>query len=140
MPDAEVPFLDTNIVLYALSQDESKRQRAIELLVDGPVISAQVLSEASNVLARKYGLAPTEVVERISEILRYVAIVRPVDEATVRTGWEVWQRYRFAWYDSLIIAAALAAGCNILYTEDMQHGQVINGKLTLLNPFVPDND
>jgi predicted nucleic acid-binding protein len=49
------------------------------------------------------------------------------------------QRYRFAWYDSLIIAAALAAGCYILYTEDMQHGQVINGKLTLLNPFVPEN-
>jgi predicted nucleic acid-binding protein len=58
MPDAEIPFLDTNIVLYALSQDESKRQRAIDLLVDGPVISAQVLSEASNVLARKCGLAP----------------------------------------------------------------------------------
>jgi len=56
--------------------------------------------------------------------------------ATVHKALDVRERYGFSWYDSLIVAAALAAGCQRLYSEDMQHGQLIDGQLSVINPFV----
>jgi predicted nucleic acid-binding protein len=61
--------------------------------------------------------------------------VRPLDEATIRRSAEVALRYRFSNWDALIIAAALLAECGTLYSEDMQHGQVIDGSMTIVNPF-----
>jgi predicted nucleic acid-binding protein len=62
--------------------------------------------------------------------------VRPLDEPTIRKSAEIAIRYRFSNWDSLIIAAALLANCDILYSEDMQHGQTIDGALTVVNPFI----
>lgn len=58
-----------------------------------------------------------------------------VDSAVIVEAMRIETRYGFSWWDSLIIAAALRANCDMLYTEDMQHGQVIDGRLTLVNPF-----
>ena len=57
--------------------------------------------------------------------------------ATVHVALEIRERYGFSWYDSLIVAAALESGCELLYSEDMQHGQVIEGRLRVINPFLP---
>jgi len=59
----------------------------------------------------------------------------PLDMTIVRSAWGLWQREGISWFDCLIVAAALSAGCSMLYTEDMHHGQVIDGRLTLVNPF-----
>jgi len=76
-----------------------------------------------------------EVAEALERLLRFVT-VEPSDVATVRSAWKLHARYRFSYYDSLVIAAALSAGCTTLYSEDMQHGQVIDGRLTVINPFI----
>jgi len=56
----------------------------------------------------------------------------------VETAWMLLDRYWFSYFDSLILASALTANCQILYSEDFQHGQVIDGRLTIINPFLPD--
>ena len=134
MPDASNAFLDSNIVLYALDIDITKRDIAWRLLLGLPCISLQVLNECSNVLNRKRQWPPEEVAKTLGHLLAFVR-VEPTDVATVRSAWKVQARYRFSYYDSLIISAALAAGCKTLYSEDMQHGQVIEGRLTITDPF-----
>lgn len=132
---AERAFADSNIVLYALDADQQKRYIAWNLLFSKPCISLQVLNECSNVLNRKRQWAVEDVAEALDKVLRF-ASVEPSGTATVCLAWILPARYRFSYYDSLFIAAALAAGCTTLYSEDMQHGQVIDGRLTITNPFL----
>ena len=128
-------FLDSNILLYALGDDEPKRTRARELLATVPMISTQVINECSHVLRRKAGWTPTQIAAEFAIILSITRLV-DVRMAHIRSAWILAERYGYSHFDSLIIATALDAGCETLYTEDMQDGQVINSKLTLLNPFV----
>jgi predicted nucleic acid-binding protein len=107
---------------------------AWKLLLGMPCISLQVLNECSNVLNRKRQWSAEEVAKTLGHLLAFVR-VEPTDVATVRSAWKLQARYRFSYYDSLIISAALAAGCSTLYSEDMQHGQVIEGRLTIIDPF-----
>jgi predicted nucleic acid-binding protein len=135
MPVVERIFLDSNIVLYALDADRQKHEIAWNLLFAKPYISLQVLNECSNVLGRKRQWPAEEIAQTLDRILQFVT-VEPSDIATVRSAWKLQARYRFSYYDSLIIAAALAAGCAKLYSEDLQHNQVIDGRLTISNPFL----
>lgn len=135
MPAAERAFIDSNIVLYALDVDQQKRDVAWSLLFSRPCISLQVLNECSNVLNRKQQWQVQDVAQALDKILRFVS-VEFSDIATVRLAWKLQERYRFSYYDSLILAAALSAGCSTLYSEDMQHEQVIEGRLTIVNPFL----
>jgi predicted nucleic acid-binding protein len=134
-------FFDTNIFVYTLEHTEPrKRQMAHDLLVDCPrsegVISYQVMQEFCNVCLRKF--APQPRPERIHTFL-----LGMLEQYEV-VGWspllmpqalEIHYRYKYHWYDSLMIAAALFAKCSTFYSEDMQHGQVIEG-MTIVNPFV----
>jgi len=138
MPAVERVFVDSNIVLYALEADQQKHETAWNLLFTKPYISLQVINECSNVLNRKRQWPPEDVAQTMERVLQFVT-VEPTDIATVRSAWKVQARYRFSYFDSLIIAAALAADCSTLYSEDMQHGQVIGGRLTISNPFLADS-
>ena len=128
-------FLDSNVVLYALGEDEAKRARGLDLIAAEPTISTQVVNECSHVLRRKAGWSPAKVAVELSVI---VGLTRLVDVRLehIRSAWQLAERYRFNHYDSVILASALAAGCTRLYSEDLQHGQVIEGQLTLVNPFL----
>lgn len=128
-------FLDSNVVLYALGDEKPKRQRARELLAAAPTISTQVVNECSHVLRRKAGWPPAQVA---AELTLLISLTRLVEVRTdeVRAAWSLAECYGFGHFDSLILATALAAGCTTLYTEDLQHGQVIDGRLTLVNPFL----
>ncbi|MEI6415403.1 MAG: PIN domain-containing protein [Pseudomonadota bacterium] len=128
-------FLDSNIVLYALGDDESKSGRANALLATRPHISIQVINECSHVLRRKLLWPPAKVAEELSVVIGLVRLEN-ISIVQIRSAWVLAGRYGFGHYDSLIIASALAAGCATLYTEDMQHGQVIEGQMTLVNPFL----
>jgi predicted nucleic acid-binding protein len=134
MPDIE-PFFDTNILLYALSADEQRKERVADLLSTGGVLSTQVLAESANVMRRKFGCAVTEI-EAFHEALLSVCRLRLIERETVRGALEIAGRYGFSVYDSLIISAAQEAGCTALFSEDMQHGQVIDTRLTIINPFL----
>ena len=127
-------FLDSNILLYALGDDEAKRIPAGALLAAGPHISTQVINECSHVLRRKLQWSPAKVATELSVILGLVCL-EEVRMEQIRSAWTLAERYGFGHYDSLIVASALSAGCVTLYTEDLQHGQLIEGRLTLVNPF-----
>lgn len=127
-------FFDTNILLYLLSGDEAKAERAEETIAGGGIISVQVLNEFASVARRKLGMLWAE----IQEILSQVCEVCPVEPITVevhKCGLQIAERYGFSVYDAMIVAVALLAGCTTLYSEDMQDGQVIEGQLTVCNPF-----
>lgn len=128
-------FLDSNIVLYALGDDDEKCRVATALIEASPWISTQVINECSHVLRRKLRWSPGKVAEHLSAIVRLVQLA-DVGISEIRFAWVLAERYGFGHYDRLIIAAALQTGGAILYTEDMQHGQVIDGRLTLTNPFM----
>ena len=130
-------FLDTNILLYSLSNDPAKRRRALRLLIDGPVVSLQVLNEAANVMRRKLGFEIAAIREVLLRCLQESRL-HPLAPSTLFSALDVAERYGFSHYDSLIVAAALESGCSILYSEDLQHGQVFDQRLTVINPFLPE--
>jgi len=127
-------FADTNLFIYAESQDQDKSSRAIEIIQDAPVISSQVVNETVSVLTRKHGFLLSEAHE-IAESLLDLCEVVAVDSHTIRKAIDLAKRYSLSHWDSLIIAAALLADCRTLFSEDLQHGQVFDGQLTIINPF-----
>src|SRR5664279_205621 len=127
-------FFDTNVLLYLLSNDAVKADRAEALLASGGVVSVQVLNEFASVASRKLAMEIADIREILSTI-RTVCIVKPLDIETHELGLQIAERYRFSIYDALIVAAAVGAKCTVLYTEDFQQGQVID-KLVIRNPFV----
>jgi predicted nucleic acid-binding protein len=128
-------FVDTNVLIYAIG-DEPTRRGIAQGLIPGAVLSAQVFSEAANVLRRKFALDPAAIRTILEEVLLRVEC-RPLDEATVFDALALASRTGYSHYDSQIVASALRAGCNVLYSEDMQHGRTIDG-LIILNPFMTE--
>ena len=126
-------FFDTNVLLYLLSKDAAKADLAEALLATGGIVSVQVLNEFASVATRKLAMTIPEIREILSTI-RAVCVVRSLDIETHELGLEMAERYGFSIYDGLIVAAAERAGCVILYTEDLQQGQVID-QVTIQNPF-----
>jgi predicted nucleic acid-binding protein len=134
-------FLDSNIFIYTFDDVALEKQRVAQELVrtalqDGSgVVSYQVTQEVLNVLTRKLPQSMD-----VGDATRYLATtleplwrVQPSTEL-FGAGLALQARYRFGFYDSLIVAAALSAGCIRLYSEDLQHGQRIEG-LTIEDPF-----
>ena len=129
-------FFDTSVLLYLLSADHGKADRAEALLAGGGVVSVQVLNEFASVALRRLVLALPEVREVLSAI-RAACSVRPIDIETHELGLDILERFRVSLYDSLIIAAAVRAGCTTLYAEDLEHAQSID-RLTIRNPFLAE--
>lgn len=129
-------FIDTNIVIYSLDKDGPKQQTALALLADKPVMSVQVLSETANIMRRKLGFDITAIRAVIHRISQECLSLQPINLSTLNNAFDIAERYRFSHYDSLIIAAALQAECTTLYSEDMQHGQIIDNRMMVINPFL----
>ncbi len=129
-------FFDTSVLLYLLSNDARKADRVEALLAQRGIISVQVLNEFAVVALRKVGL-PLRDIKEILDTIRAVCTVEPLTVTTHDRGMEICERYKFSFYDSVMIAAALIAGSKVLYSEDMQHGQVIDRQLRVVNPFLP---
>ena len=127
-------FFDTNILLYLLSADETKANRAEEELSAGGILSVQVLNEFASVASRKLNMSIAETREALAGI-RAVCRIVPISQQTHELGLEVVERYGLSVYDAMIVAAALLAGCRTLLSEDMQNGQTIDGTLEIRNPF-----
>ena len=126
-------FADTNVVLYLLD-DGPKADRAEAILAQGPRISVQVLNETLVNCRRKAGLTW----EETGAFLGGVQAVCPVEDLTVQThevGRALAEKYGLSIYDAMIVASALIAGCTTLWSEDMQDGLVVEGRLRVVNPF-----
>jgi predicted nucleic acid-binding protein len=134
MSAAEV-FFDTSVLLYLLSNDTEKADRVETLLAERGTISVQVLNEFAAVAIRRLKMPMSEVRE-ILYTVRTVCDVKPVTVETHDRALAIVERYGFSLYDSLLIAAALLAGSKKLYCEDLQHGQLIDRQLRIVNPFV----
>ncbi|MEW6079249.1 MAG: PIN domain-containing protein [Thermodesulfobacteriota bacterium] len=134
MPGPEI-FIDTNVLIYLLSGDTVKAERAEAILATGGYISVQVLNELTSVSRRKLAMSWTEIYE-FSALIRSLCHILPLTPETHETGLQVARQYDLNIYDAMIVAAALIEDCNILYSEDMQNGLVIDRRLRIRNPFV----
>ncbi len=128
-------FFDTNVLVYAIGEQDARTPTAEALLSRGGLISVQVLNELASVAVRKLRMSWPDVAEALEAIRILcpdpVPITVEVHDAALRLAGQ----YGFHIYDALIVAAALDADCATLYTEDLQSGQVIDGRLTIHNPF-----
>lgn len=127
-------FLDTNVLIYLASGDTAKADRAEALIAAGGAISVQVLNELANVARRKMHLSWADT-HALLDTLRGLLTVHPLTLETHETGLELAERYGFSTYDAMIVAAALQAGCDTLWSEDMQHGMALDEGLRIANPF-----
>lgn len=131
---ANRPFLDTNVLLYLISDDVTKAEVAEGLLEAGGTISVQVLNEFASAATRKFGLRFAEVRELLSGI-RYFCQVESVTTDTHDLGLAYKDRFGYSVYDCMILAAATLSDCNLVLTEDMQSGQEVTNTLVIRNPF-----
>ena len=129
-------FLDTNVLVYSFAENEPRKRKAARALVesDDAIVSTQVLSELANVLMRRLGFTASEARARISSISDGCLVIS-VTPAIISDALRLMDRYRYAFYDSQIVAAALAAGAQTLFSEDLQDGQLIDGTLSIRSPF-----
>lgn len=134
MPEPK-PFIDTNILLYLLSTDTDKADRAETILLTGGLISVQVLNEMTHVARRKLAMSWKEINEILS-IIRSMCTAAPLTIETHDRGRLIAERYRLSVYDAMIVASALIGKCNILYSEDMQDGLLVEQQLRICNPFI----
>ena len=128
--------IDTNVAVYAFSKDE-RRTSAMALLEAGPKISIQPLNEFTFVSLRKRKVPSAEIeesldiIERLSDSIRLLAFDTHLQARSLAQG------YQLGFYDSFVLASAMLDNCDRKYSEDMQHGMVIDGTLTITNPFLP---
>ncbi len=128
-------FFDTNILIYATIEGDTRNSIAMDHIADGGLISVQVLNEFVSVSRRKRKRSWPYILADLRDFEKAFGEPRPLSWATHRAALVIAERDGFSFYDALIVASALEAGCSTLLTEDMQDGRVIEGRLTIRNPF-----
>lgn len=129
------PFLDTNVLVYAVLSDDPRCAAAERLLAAGGTISVQVLNEFANVARGKLKWPWLDIEATLALVRSRSGRVREISVLTHEAALALARDHSLAFYDALIVAAALEAGCDTLFTEDMQHGRKF-GSLTIVNPFL----
>ena len=127
-------FIDSNVLLYTLGHDARKLGKAKDLVNQRPVISVQTLNEFANVCRKKFKLEWADTSAGL-ETAKSLCDVVPLTIAGHERAVEIASLNRIGIFDANIIAAAELSGCNVLYTEDLNHGQKI-GRVSIVNPFV----
>ena len=132
-------FFDTNLIIYLYSIDEQSKRDVILSLIENHSgslsISIQVINEVCNVLTKKFKFSAVEVKDVVNELNGCFAIFETTLNTTTM-ALNVLERYRYSFWDSMILASALEGEVKLLYSEDMQHGQVIDDKFRIVNPFI----
>lgn len=128
-------FFDTNVLVYILGQHDHRTKAAEALVARGGVVSVQVLNELVAVARRKLSMTWPDIEEALAAIRVLCPEPVPLSIETHESGLRLAVQYQCHIYDALVVAAALEAQCTTLYSEDLQDGQVIDGRLTIRNPF-----
>ena len=129
-------FFDTNILVYVVGQKDERTDTAEALLAGGGIISVQVLNELANVSRKKLRMSWEEIDEALAAVRVLCPSPLPLTIDTHDAGRRIAATYGYSMFDGLIAASALEAECDTLYSEDLQNGQVIEGCLTIRNPFL----
>ncbi len=130
-------FVDTNVWLYALivNNDAQKHQIAAEIVRGANVVvSTQVINETCVNLLRKANLSETQLYDLIVAFYAKYEVIATEAQVLLRAS-RLRAHYSLSFWDSLVVASAIESACNILYTEDMQDGLIVEGQLTIVNPF-----
>jgi predicted nucleic acid-binding protein len=129
------PFLDTNVLVYAVLSDDPRRPAAERLLATGGTISVQVLNEFANVARGKLKWSWLDIEATLNLVRSRTGRVRDISVSTHEAALTLARDHGLSFYDGLIVAAAIEAGCDTLFSEDMQHGRKF-GSLAIVNPFL----
>ncbi|MCL2101274.1 MAG: PIN domain-containing protein [Fibromonadales bacterium] len=135
-------FVDTNIFVYAYSSDDIEKHNIAKKLLqkdlaeDFIVVSVQILNEFYSVMSKSKLSKPShqKITNHIKEIIKQTD-VKSIAIETVELCLKIKDKYHYSWWDSLVLASALENDCKIVYSEDMQHEQVIENTLKIVNPF-----
>lgn len=131
----DVSTLDTNVAIYAFTDDPQKADKARQKLIGAAFVSVQLLNEFANVMGRKHKLGWREIADKLADIRLTVGNVVPLGMAEHSEALRIAERHRLTFYDALMLAVALGGGAKIIYSEDMQHDLVIDGTLRIVDPF-----
>ena len=126
-------FIDSHVAVYSLSTPSLKRDVARKLIEQRPLISTQVVMETVNVLVKKFKFEKTVAFESVVKIMDSTEL-KTIAASTLLKAFGIGVEYKLSHWDSLVIATALEADCTALYSEDLQHNQLIEGKLKIVNP------
>ncbi len=139
-------FVDSNIWLYALTtprdgEEMSKRNKAIESLRELAskktiVVSIQVINEFHWNMLKKFKVDDVSVAEIVKVNIESIAVITEIGYSAYRRAFSIRKKYSISFWDSLIVASALETECEMLYSEDLQHGQIIDDRLTVCNPLL----
>lgn len=127
------PFIDSNIVLYLLSGDAAKADRAQAIVAAGAFISVQVLNEVASVCLRKLKM-PWQEIDALLAAVKAACEVLPLTLASHEKAVELAKQFNLSFYDANIVACAVISGASVLLSEDMHDGLLIEA-LALQNPF-----
>jgi predicted nucleic acid-binding protein len=130
-------FLDTNILIYALAANEPRSATAEKLLLKGGIVSVQVLNEFASVARRKLALSWPDVKAALSEIRLLCNEPIPLTVTIHDRAVALAEHHGLSVYDAMVVAAAMSARCEVLFSEDMQDGRRFDGGLRIENPFKP---
>ena len=136
MPESELCFIDSNIWLYAFTEDDSRKAGLARAVIAAcqPVISVQVINEVCVNLIQKAHFPEARIADLIETFYRKYVVMDLQKEALL-TASELRREYSLSYWDSLIVSAALLAGAQVIYSEDMQDGLSIRKSLRIINPF-----
>jgi predicted nucleic acid-binding protein len=136
-------FIDTNIFVYSFLEQKnfegsSKHKKANEffesLEESSLVVSVQILNELY-VSLLKHNISENEIINSLADIISDSEVIS-LDLSVINYAWKLKGKFRFSYWDSLVVAAALISDCKILYSEDMQNGLLVENKLKIINPFI----
>jgi predicted nucleic acid-binding protein len=130
----KLSFLDSNILIYLVENNADKKAKVLSIISTDCMISTQVVGENINACMRKLKMTKEKAFKHANELLATLSI-KTIQPSTIEAGMMICNKYQLSWWDSLIVAAALENNCEILYSEDMQDGLVIEKRLTIVNPF-----
>jgi predicted nucleic acid-binding protein len=130
-------FLDSNILIYLHSEDDYNKRNIAQNILDGNgcITSLQAMNEISNVWFRKLMWSAEKIEDHLDNIEQVCDEVIAVSRATINNALSLKERYGFSYYDSLMLSSALESECNIIYSEDMSNGQIVEKTLKIINPF-----
>ncbi len=127
-------FVDSNIILYLFTDDERRKKIAATLFSKEYIISTQIVNENVNVCLKKLKLSKEIAYAHGRDMLNSLTVIN-IHPSTIKTAFDLSVKYGYGYWDSLVISAALENDCELLFTEDMHEGQLIEGKLKIKNPF-----
>jgi len=130
------PFADTNIILYTIGRDARKQDIARAIVATHPVLSVQVINECVSVCLRKLSFSREQAYAFGKAVMERTDVL-PLDSVTLERAATLAIRYQLSHWDALVVASALLADCDRLYSADLQHGQVFDDRLRVVNPFLP---